>query len=84
VTEAFEDIVEYLDQVLDFVENFSEMIEEFFSSALGDIEELIVLLNIKSFLSDIKLKSRPNIAIVWLLIYSIKILLMKKIMQIRV
>jgi hypothetical protein len=41
VTEASEDIVEYLGQVLDFVEEFPEIIEEFFFPAFGDIEGLI-------------------------------------------
>jgi hypothetical protein len=47
ITEAFEDIVEYLGQVLDFIEEFPEMIELFFVSAFGDIEGLISSLNPK-------------------------------------
>jgi hypothetical protein len=39
ITEAFEDVVEYMGQILDFVEGLPEMIEEFFVSAFGDIDK---------------------------------------------
>jgi hypothetical protein len=47
VTEAFEDAVEYMGQILDFVEELPVMIEEFFVSAFGDIEQLVSSLNPK-------------------------------------
>jgi hypothetical protein len=34
-------------QILDFVEELPEMIEEFFASALGDIEQVVSSLNPK-------------------------------------
>jgi hypothetical protein len=47
VTEAFEDVVEYMGQILDFVEGLPEMIEDFFVSAFGDIEQVVSSLNPK-------------------------------------
>jgi hypothetical protein len=41
-----------LGQVRDFVEEFPEKIEEFFSSAFGDIEELIASLNPKEAIEE--------------------------------
>jgi hypothetical protein len=39
VTEAFEDVVKYLGEILDFVEEFPEIMEEFFSSPFQGIED---------------------------------------------
>jgi hypothetical protein len=47
VTEAFEDVVKYMVQILDFVEEILEVIEEFFVSAFRDIKEVISSLNPK-------------------------------------
>jgi hypothetical protein len=47
VNEAFEDVVEYMGQILDFVEGLPEMIEDFFVSALGYIEQVVSSLNPK-------------------------------------
>jgi hypothetical protein len=47
VTEAFDDILEYLGKVFDFVEEFPEIIEEFLVSTFGDIEDVIWSLNPK-------------------------------------
>jgi phage-related protein len=47
VTEDFEFVVECMGQILDFVEGLPEMIEDFFVSAFGDIEQVVSSLNPK-------------------------------------
>jgi predicted PurR-regulated permease PerM len=47
VTKAFEDVVEYMGQILDFVEEIPEVMEEFFVSAFGDFEQVISSMNPK-------------------------------------
>jgi hypothetical protein len=51
-TEAFEDVVEYMGQILDFVEELPEVIEEFFVSAFGDIEQVVSSLNPKETVEE--------------------------------
>jgi hypothetical protein len=52
ISEAIDDLLGYLEEVLNFVDDFRDMLENFFSLAFDDMKNLIRSLNHKDAVED--------------------------------